>query len=302
MVSAFCWQWEADFMMWFQHLGESGALQSVLIVLNNIFSMFGEETICILIMGYLYWGVNKDKGLRVGFSIIMATAFNCMLKNVFKRLRPYQVVDGVELLRDVDGYSFPSGHSANSASIYPGLAYEFRKERSARLLTVIAIAVPILVALSRVYLGAHWPTDVIVGLAQGFAVFAIVEILFHVIKNEKLIFVILLAFTSLGLLYCKTDDFFTSYGMLIGAISGRVYEQKYVKFSNSTKWYICVARTIVGGLLYLILNSALKYIFGLFATSEIMALLFRVIRYALDVFVLLGIYPAIFKLEDKFIK
>jgi undecaprenyl-diphosphatase len=92
---------------------------------------------------------------------------NLELKRYFARARP----DVAEMLRRANGYSFPSGHAMGSAVAFGALAYlAFRAIRSwpaktaamAFLYTLIAA-----VALSRVYLGVHWISDVLAGVTAG---------------------------------------------------------------------------------------------------------------------------------------
>ncbi len=89
------------------------------------------------------------------------------LKRYFARARPAVA----EMLRRANGYSFPSGHAMGSAVAYGALAYlAFRAIRSwparaaaiAFLYTLVAA-----VALSRVYLGVHWISDVLAGVSAG---------------------------------------------------------------------------------------------------------------------------------------
>jgi undecaprenyl-diphosphatase len=92
---------------------------------------------------------------------------NLELKRYFARARP----DVAEMLRRANGYSFPSGHAMGSAVAFGALAYlSFRAIKSwpaktamiAFLYTIIAA-----VALSRVYLGVHWISDVLGGVTAG---------------------------------------------------------------------------------------------------------------------------------------
>ena len=97
-------------------------------------------------------------------------------KVVVERARP-----SVDQLTGFSGYSFPSGHSAQAASMFAAIALVFGRGRSVRvhaLLAGVAIGIAVAVAASRVLLGVHWLTDVIAGLAVGWGWFAAVSTAF----------------------------------------------------------------------------------------------------------------------------
>ncbi len=289
--------WEESFIVWLQQLGQGTAMQAVLGILNQFFSFLGEEMICIAVMGMVYWGFNKKKGEAIGAAIMIANVGIGMLKNIFSRMRPWASSERIELLRDVDGFSFPSGHSANCTALYPTTAMEYKEKK---WLTVLAIAVPLLCGLSRCYVGAHWPTDVIVGLLTGLVIFAGVEFLLPRCKNKYVFYYALIAFSTLGLFYCRTNDYFNSYGMLIGFVFGIKFEEKHTRFENTDKWYIAVIRTAIGAGLYFGLSSLIKIFIGnLFPEESFGWFLMRAVRYGLVVFILIGIYPYAFRLEKK---
>jgi undecaprenyl-diphosphatase len=96
-----------------------------------------------------------------------AGLWTLVTKSWFARARPHDV----ERLIEVQGYSFPSGHSAGAATLYVTLAMvlgrHLRSLESRVLLAVSASAMALLIGFSRVYLGVHYPSDVASGLAFG---------------------------------------------------------------------------------------------------------------------------------------
>ena len=288
---------EEQLIVWLQHLGEGTVLQAILFCLNNFFSFLGEEIICIAVMGFVYWGLDKKRGERIGAAIMLTNVSIGLLKNIFSRVRPWAASGSIELLRDVDGFSFPSGHSANCTALYPTTAYEFRERKWLRW---VAVFVPLLCGISRCYVGAHWPTDVIVGLATGLLIFLMVEAVLRSGFNKFIFYFILIAVSSVGLLYCTTNDYFNSYGMLIGFVFGLLFEQRFTRFENTGNLWLALLRTVVGGALYFVLSSLIKLLIGnLFPAGSMGYLLMRSVRYGLVVFLLVGVYPLAFRLEKK---
>lgn len=288
---------EEQLIVWLQHLGEGTVLQTILFCLNNFFSFLGEEMIRIAVMGFVYWGLDKKRGERIGAAIMLTNVSIGLLKNIFSRVRPWAASGSIELLRDVDGFSFPSGHSANCTALYPTTAYEFRERKWLRW---VAVFVPLLCGISRCYVGAHWPTDVIVGLATGLLIFLVVEAVLRSGFNKFIFYFILIAVSSVGLLYCTTNDYFNSYGMLIGFVFGLLFEQRFTRFENTGNLWLALLRTVVGGALYFLLSSLIKLLIrNLFPAGSMGYLLMRSVRYGLVVFLLVGVYPLAFRLEKK---
>lgn len=290
---------EASFILWLQNLGAGTGLQSALVLLNNFFSFLGEEILCIAVMGFVYWGLDKRKGERIGAAIMLVNVSIGMLKNVFARLRPWAAREDIRLLREVDGFSFPSGHSANCTALYPTTAWEYKKNR---VLTVLAVAIPLLCGLSRCYVGAHWPTDVVVGWLVGLGIFALVEAVLPKFSSKYAFYGLMIAIGTVGLFYCKTTDYFNGYGMLIGFTLGLRFEEKHTRFENTASHLLATVRTVVGGALYFALSAAIKAFLSIFRVQGFGGLLLRSVRYGLVVFLLIAIYPYAFRIEKKFTK
>ena len=311
-IGVFFFDWEMQLMQWLQaHIGNEGFLSWIF---SNL-SALGEETLLIAIMGFLYWGLNKEFGKYIGLNVLMVNVWNPMIKNVVLRLRPYMVAAekgyAIDVFNKVDksaepmdiaaqGYSFPSGHSANAVTTYGSLAAHEKKNR---ILWVIAIVLPLLVGFSRVFVGVHYPTDVLCGWALGIIIVLLIPFLKKKIKNRWLFYGVLLLTTLPGFFYCKSNDYFSSFGMLLGFMLAEPFEEKFVKFENTKNIVRCILRTIGGGLIYVVLNKGLKMPFPKeLLNPEIpnfLSNLIRTLRYAVVIFVVIGVYPMLFKLTEK---
>lgn len=109
-----------------------------------------------------------ERTRRAGVMALLALGIgalitNVALKNMVARTRPYEVIEGLKLLvKAQTDFSFPSGHSC--ASFAAAMAYYRTLPRKYGILAVVLAA---LVALSRLYVGVHYPSDVIAGTAVG---------------------------------------------------------------------------------------------------------------------------------------
>lgn len=99
------------------------------------------------------------------YSLIITTVIVFCLKVGFRQPRPYLVLDHVNVLQSsVDPNSFPSGHTSTTFSIITVLYVKSRQYfRKYNLIKVLIILFAVLVALSRIYVGLHYPFDVFVG-------------------------------------------------------------------------------------------------------------------------------------------
>ncbi len=299
MGHVFYFDWELSYLVWLQQLGAGTVWQRVLEFVNQCFSAFGEEDIIFLIFAVLYWGIDKEKGKRIGFAMMFAFVSNSMIKNVACRVRPYQSTDKIHLLREVKGYSFPSGHSSSAAAFYTGLADTFRKQRK-KWLTAVALALPLCVAFSRNYLGAHWPTDVLAGLLLGYVMWYLIGYWIDRLHQSKIIYGILIVLAMGGIFYCKTEDYFTGLGMLLGVYGGSCFEERFVKFENTRQGLRIFLRVLFGMLVFIIVNGSLRYLFDV-ASGELVEHLLRSVRYMIVFFVLIGVYPMCFRIERKWV-
>jgi undecaprenyl-diphosphatase len=109
----------------------------------------------------------RREAVLLGATVVSGWIFEAVLKAIFDRSRPTVVPH----LMAAGGYSFPSGHSFNSAVVYIAMALAFAAMSARRAvrwcLIGCALAMTLLVALSRVWLGVHYPSDAIAGWLGG---------------------------------------------------------------------------------------------------------------------------------------
>lgn len=155
---------QLEIMLFFQRIGNP-----VLSFIANLISAFGEEDLMILILITIYWCFDKKKGFSIFSSLMLSLACMQTLKAIIKAPRPFQVhpeLITADRIETATGYSFPSGHSTGAASFYSSIALLYRK----RWIKAFAILLVILVPLSRLYLGVHWPLDVLCGTIIGLGI------------------------------------------------------------------------------------------------------------------------------------
>ncbi|MFH2039464.1 MAG: phosphatase PAP2 family protein [Chloroflexota bacterium] len=126
-------------------------------------SFLGSEDFFMLVLPALYWSVNAALGLRVGVILLVGSSLNDMLKLAFHMPRPYWVTTKIQAFASETGFGLPSGHSQSAVGVWGMLASQIKK----RWVWVIAILLMVLIGLSRIFLGVHFPTDVLLGWLVG---------------------------------------------------------------------------------------------------------------------------------------
>jgi undecaprenyl-diphosphatase len=125
-------------------------------------------TIAVLaVAGYLFVVHAPQKALFLILAVSAGTLLNRVLKGFFDRPRPDVVEHGSYVVNE----SFPSGHAANSAIVYLTLGMMLARVEASHAAKVYMFSVCTLltamVGVSRIYLGVHWPTDVVAGWILG---------------------------------------------------------------------------------------------------------------------------------------
>ena len=302
--NTFFFGFEPEFMMWLQEcFGEAGR------IVAGIFTFFGEDLFLIAILGFIYWCLDKRIGKIIGVNIVTAVCLNPLLKNIALRKRPYMVHDNIKCLKapeasgdiydvNLQGYSFPSGHSMNSACVYGTMPFVLKH----RIFKIVAFVLPLIVGFSRVLLGVHYPTDVLCGWAAGALIGVGLTLLQRRIRRKEILYLVLFLVSATGVFFCKTDDYFTSLGVMAGLFPAFIFEEKVVNFDNTRRVPYCILRVVGGFAVYFIVNLTLKALFSIPALNfcDTATRLLRSLRYAVIVFTAIGVYPMAFGVFEGF--
>ena len=130
------------------------------------FSFLGEPEFYLLVIAALYWCWDTRLGLRLALLMGITGGVNEALKVAFHLPRPYWVSPEVRALGTHPSFGLPSAHAQGSASFWGLLAADVRW----KWFTVFAVGMAFLIGASRIFLGVHFPTDVLAGWAIGAAV------------------------------------------------------------------------------------------------------------------------------------
>ena len=273
-------------------------------------SMLGEEVVLILVIGFLYWCYDKKYSRYVGINLLAVAVWAPLIKGAVMRVRPYMVHHNIKCFRAPtsgaalnniaeQGYSFPSMHSSNSIttclSVYLG--------RKNRFTLATAIVLPLLIGISRVYLGVHYPTDVLAGWIFGLLVVSIMTFISKKVDKPEVQFIIISVLGFPGFFYVRSSDFYSCYGLMLGFFAAYLYEKRYVSFKETNEKLEIIIRMALGMAVFALSNELLKLPFSkeFLDSGTILSFIVRAARYMIVAFLAFGIYPMCFKKLSGFL-
>ena len=247
-------------------------------VLMSLLTHLGEETLFMVISLIFFWCVDKHRGYYLLFTGFCGTVCIQILKMLFRIPRPWVLDPSFSIVEsaraEATGYSFPSGHTQCATNLYGGMARSSKK-KSVR---IAGIAIVLLVALTRMYLGVHTPWDVLVSLLIGTL---LVLLLYPIIERSRtdprymygaiaaafllalgnLLFVSLYPFPSDVDQANLTNAIETAW-KLFTAVTGicLIYpiDRKWIQFETRAVWWAQILKLVGGLAIVILIKSLLK--------------------------------------------
>jgi undecaprenyl-diphosphatase len=157
------WQQLSIFDMYLHDLSQmirTPWLDQSMVVITRLGDFSTQVTVSFILCVLLFLFRQFQALLFAGSTLLTAAVSNYLLKHFFERVRP------TVLLEPLQSFSFPSGHSTSGFAFFLvlGVLASRQQPQRWRVLWLLAALIPaISIALSRVYLTAHWPTDILAG-------------------------------------------------------------------------------------------------------------------------------------------
>lgn len=240
--------WQIDLLLWLQSVRHP----ALTLFMGGV-TMLGDDLFYVAVLGLMYWkalgGANENRGLngrsalngkaKSGGSfnrqdvmdlmslVVLSVLLNIVIKHVVAAPRPFEVVQALEGLWvfTAGSASFPSGHAQTAATFWVALlsSGKFfwsggrRSSCQARRIGTALLMVA-LICVSRLYLGLHWPQDVLAGAALGTILGFSGPVLSKIFNRWSLIPTLALAAT--GILVFQDDGAVQLICLLAGAVFG----------------------------------------------------------------------------------
>ncbi len=302
----------------------------------KFFTFFGNEEFYLLIMPLFVWSLDYGMGLRLGVMLMISNGLNFFLKTSFQQPRPYWVSTNIQnMTSPMVSFGLPSGHSQNAASVF-GLLSTSVKQKWLKGILYFTI---LMIGISRLFLGVHSLSDILLGFLIGILLLLIfLKIEKIVVKafNRLTIFTKILSIFGLSILLIllgvsiisvfgntplptawiqnahiahpqedllpfSMDGLISSAAVLFGLISGGIWVKERGGYeANSGSLMSHILRFLIGFAGILIIWKGLGSLFP--QGADFMSLSLRYLRYALIGIWISGLAPMLFttiKLVNK---
>ena len=261
----------------------------------------------LVVLPFIYWSIDRRIGVRALLLLVYTEFVAYSFKQLLHQPRPYWVSD-VKALSVEPSYGIPSSHASNTLAVIGYLATRVKKN----WFWLVTIVLLLLIGISRLYLGVHFPQDVLFGWLIGFTV------LWGITKWESKVrdwldgkslsvqiglgfldslIIVLIGFIIRFILNGMPDPasyssysadartithFFTIAGTLFGALLGYALMRQHARFNSKGIWGKRIVRYVAGVVGVLVIYYGLDVFFATLAADETtLGYILRYIRYAL---------------------
>jgi len=283
-------------------------------------SFIGLPEFFLILIPFIYWTIDRRIGIRSLLVLLYFDSITVSLKVLFHQPRPFWIGD-VKQLSAEGSYGIPSGHSGRTLAVSGYLATQVKKN----WFWAVAVLYFLLVGISRLYLGMHFPQDVLGGWLVGIlVVWAVIKwegAVREWLKDKSLSSQILHGFmVAMGILLTgfvarfivsgmpdpvewspfnaearTAAQFFTTSGAVFGAYAGYALMRQYARFDAKGTWGRRITRYLLGIIALLLIHYGLDIAFAAIAPDEsATGFILRFIRYGMDTFWLTFLAPWVF--------
>lgn len=288
--------WGTDAILWVQSFRHP-----FFDVLFQAATFLGEEEFFLIFLPFIYWCLNKQVGVGLAYISVFSHYLNSVIKLAFGLPRPSD--PRLVLLRTETSPSFPSGHAQGAVVNWGYLVTRFRH----KIFSIVAVVLILLIAFSRIYVGVHFPQDVVGGLLIGLLLLITYNWLVGTIEKRRFdlslpLKLILSVVVPLVLLFVHpfgiagtypAEIAATTMGTILGMSIGFILEQEHIRFKVDGLWWKRGLRFILGMVLAMIFYLGLKVVFPE-EVSHSVAIALRMVRYSLVGFSVAFLAPWLF--------
>lgn len=250
-------------------------------------TLLGDERFYLLFLPLVFWCFDKRLGLRLAVLVLLSNTVNLWLKWACDLPRP--PAPPVVHLTHETGPGFPSGHTQSVTVAFGYLASQLRRWR----VHIIAAVLVFLVALSRVYLGVHFPHDVLGGLVIGYLLLVLFGRVLPLVERRWAVwslewrYAIAVGVPVLLVALWPGAGTASSLGALAGFGVGATYEAEHVRFGPGGPLLRRLLRLLLGAALVVAVYAGLKAVLpeGAF---------WSLLRYAAVAFTASAVAPSVF--------
>jgi len=280
-------------------------------------TFLGSEEFFLLVLPAIYWCIDASLGFRVALILLISSSLNGALKLAFHAPRPYWISPQVKAFAVETSFGAPSGHAQVAAGVWGMIAATVRRF----WVGLVCLSLIFLIGFSRLYLGVHFPHDVIFGWLFGVITLGLILLLWkpiadfiarETVGNRLLIalgvsFVLILielvpylwlrlnfivpqSWIDLAISAGAADRLpdpvtmegaWSNAGAFFGLMCGFIWLDQRGGIKVEGKIWEKAARYLVGLVGVLLLWRGLSVVFSLLAFNELLTFLLRYLRYAL---------------------